>query len=474
MHFSLWPNMSNEIIKTKNPSLFKEITGVEPSFLQILIDKNIIIPKVLNQTIEFISDSIKNLSINPTLEGAEDFIKRNLIMAGEDTSTPNSIVNEMLDKLPKEIWTNPNATFCDPVCGTGKFLMGIFERLMKGLKNVIPDEEERRIHIIENQIYGVDNVKYKTIIAQNLLRTKGLKHHIINGDSLKLNWDDMPKFDVVVGNPPYKGTLHLDFLKKAYDISNEWIIWIHPSSWIFDEKGLSKKFNETKYLLKENIKEIIFLNGNPIFNIAMFVPLMIEVINKKIKSNQILIKDKIHNKKYIVDNLYSINKWNDYKVYPNLKEKILNLAKKDNLLKHKNELNGDNIINLALIRGHPSKKKEDIMFEEDFYTFFPKDKKIENIKRKRIWGESRDFFFSFKTYEEAENFINFLKTRWAMFALSIYKNNQHLDSGELASVPWLDWKRSWTEKDFEELINATPEEKEFVYKNIPDYYGIAK
>jgi hypothetical protein len=94
----------DQIINTGDPSLFKEITGVEPGFLQILIDKNIIIPNVLNQTIEFISDSIKDLQVNPTLEEVEDFIKRNLVMAGEETSTPNSVVNEMLDKLPKEIW----------------------------------------------------------------------------------------------------------------------------------------------------------------------------------------------------------------------------------------------------------------------------------------------------------------------------------------------------------------------------------
>lgn len=458
----------DEIIKTKDPSLFKEITGVEPSFLQILIDKNIIIPKVLNQTIEFISDSIKNLSINPTLEGAEDFIKRNLIMAGEDTSTPNSIVNEMLDKLPKEIWTNPNATFCDPVCGTGKFLMGIFERLMKGLKNVIPDEEERRIHIIENQIYGVDNVKYKTIIAQNLLRTKGLKHHIINGDSLKLNWDDMPKFDVVVGNPPYKKTLHLDFLKLAYEISNRWIVWVHPISWIYNRKGAVKKYSEMKELIGNQIVDLKIFNGNPVFNISLISPLSITFIDKNLNNGgKIQVYDDIEGRNITYENINDFNKWNNQDIYLNLENKILNLAKKKNLFDYRNKGNGPIFVNFARIRGHKEEKDPHKMDKDDFYTLFPKN----YIPERKI---TQDAYFSFKDINRAKNFLDFLKTRWAMFALSIYKNGAQSSGGELKAIPWLDWSDPWTEDRFEKLINATPEEKEFVYKNIPDYYGIAK
>lgn len=461
-----------EIIETEDPILFKEITGVEPIFLKILIDNKIIIPKVINQTIEYISESIEGLKVQPTLEGTEDFIKRNLVMAGEETSTPNSIVNEILDKLPEEIWSDSDATFCDPVCGTGKFLMGILERLMKGLESEFPDEEERRSHIIENQIYGVDNIKYKTIIAKTLLGTKGLKHHIINKDSLKLNWNSMPNFDVVIGNPPYKGTLHLDFLEKAYDISNEWVIFVQPSIWIIDEKNIYHRYKNMKALIKSHVKEITLFNGNPIFNTGLFFPFMISVLNKKEVFDKVEVNDEINNTKLFHESLDTINKWGDNKIYPYLKDKIMKLCNHDNLLNHKNEDNGKYIVNLSMIIADKNTKDVNKMYNKGHFILIPKGYEISSKKEKE--GTKDAFWFSFKTRNEAQNFLDFIKTDWARFCLSIYKTNQHLNRGELKSVPWLDWSQPWPEEEFEKLIHATPEEIAFVKENIPDYYGIAK
>lgn len=60
----------------------------------------------------------------------------------------------MLDLLPPEIWSNPKATFLDPVCKSGVFLREIVKRLDKGLKNQIPDKQTRINHILKNQVFG--------------------------------------------------------------------------------------------------------------------------------------------------------------------------------------------------------------------------------------------------------------------------------------------------------------------------------
>lgn len=41
--------------------------------------------------------------------------------------TPDSLVNDMLNKLPKENWEE-GKTFCDPACGDGQFLVHVLER----------------------------------------------------------------------------------------------------------------------------------------------------------------------------------------------------------------------------------------------------------------------------------------------------------------------------------------------------------
>lgn len=39
--------------------------------------------------------------------------------------TPMSLVAKMLQQLPREIWSDPTKTFCDPTCGNGNFLVGV-------------------------------------------------------------------------------------------------------------------------------------------------------------------------------------------------------------------------------------------------------------------------------------------------------------------------------------------------------------
>ena len=41
--------------------------------------------------------------------------------------TPPELVNEMLDKLPSEVWAEEK-TFCDPAAGNGNFLVEVYRR----------------------------------------------------------------------------------------------------------------------------------------------------------------------------------------------------------------------------------------------------------------------------------------------------------------------------------------------------------
>ena len=47
------------------------------------------------------------------------------------------------------------------------------------------------------------------------------------------------KFDIVIGNPPFNQMIDMDFVKKSYRISDV-ILFVHPSTWLLDEKGKQK------------------------------------------------------------------------------------------------------------------------------------------------------------------------------------------------------------------------------------------
>lgn len=76
-------------------------------------------------------------------------------LSNDEVFTPPTLVNDILDLLPAELWSNPNAKFLDPVSKSGVFLREMAKRLMKGLETPIPDKQERINHIFSQQLYGI-------------------------------------------------------------------------------------------------------------------------------------------------------------------------------------------------------------------------------------------------------------------------------------------------------------------------------
>ena len=42
-------------------------------------------------------------------------------LSNDEVFTPPTIANQMLDMLPAELWSNPDAKFLDPCCKSGLF-----------------------------------------------------------------------------------------------------------------------------------------------------------------------------------------------------------------------------------------------------------------------------------------------------------------------------------------------------------------
>jgi len=176
--------------------------------------------------------------------------------------TPKALVDEMLDKLPVELWGNKELKWCDPACGSGNFLYQVKLRLMDGLAEAIPDEEEREKHIVEKMLYGVELQRKNTYLCMFKIDPDNkLKTHIVCEDSLKFDFWGM-KFDVVLGNPPYqdeqkgKGklgskALWVRFVNLALDSllkDGGYLCFVHPSKWRKYEDELWEKMTSRQIL----------------------------------------------------------------------------------------------------------------------------------------------------------------------------------------------------------------------------------
>lgn len=229
-----------------------------------------------------------NLIFSMTSKDIHEKIEEYLPVRNEEKNkygevfTPLSLINEIMDKLDKKIWKNPNLKWLDPASGIGNFPMVIFERLNEGLKPIILNEIERKKHIVENMLYMVEINEKNVSISKKIF---GINANIFCGSFLEDKWKNkfgVEKFDFIVGNPPFnkekkekqigtkaKNTLWDIFIIKSLDNLkyNGYLCFINPPNW----RGVSPNYRELWNQMSN--KQLLYLHiygvndGRQFFNV---------------------------------------------------------------------------------------------------------------------------------------------------------------------------------------------------------------
>ncbi|TFF86623.1 MAG: hypothetical protein EU551_01045 [Promethearchaeota archaeon] len=142
------------------------------------------------------------------LENIDDFYEQNILKINRKKfglfSTPDYIVNYILDKIPLFDSKNDSLSILDNSCGVGTFLISTKNYLIKNLNRFRNTNSNL---IKEFCFYGIDiNPIALQIFLLHLLKAdynlKFPKLELIFADALTTNLDDI-SFDIVIGNPPY-------------------------------------------------------------------------------------------------------------------------------------------------------------------------------------------------------------------------------------------------------------------------------
>ena len=119
-------------------------------------------------------------------------------LSSDEVFTPPEVSNQVLDLLPQELFRSPGTTFLDPATKSGVFLREIARRLMEGLQEVFPDEQERRDHIFHHQLFGIAITELTSLMSRRSLYCSKFP----NGRY------SVSRFDNVEGNVRFKQNEH--------------------------------------------------------------------------------------------------------------------------------------------------------------------------------------------------------------------------------------------------------------------------
>lgn len=236
-------------------------------------------------------------------------------LSSDEVFTPPEIANAMLDMLPQELFRSPDTKFLDPGCKSGVFLREIAKRLNEGLKDQIPDLEQRMDHIMKKQLFAIAITQITSLLSRRSLycskdassrfsvarfenpagniQFRRIEHTWVDGrcsicgasqekqdrgeelethayefihmDDKKLKELRDMKFDVIIGNPPYQlndgggngasaKPIYQLFVQQSLKLNPRYISMITPSRWFSGGKGLDEYRDE---MLKNNHIRII-------------------------------------------------------------------------------------------------------------------------------------------------------------------------------------------------------------------------
>jgi hypothetical protein len=181
-----------------------------------------------------------------------------------EVMTPLELVEDILNTLPEDVWSNPSLRWLDPCNGVGVFPSMVVQRLMSGLATAIPNEERRYKHIIENMLYVCElqpknmflfqcafdpQDKYFLNTYVGSFLSENFTHHAHN------LWG-VDKFDIIIGNPPYQTNnegetkthpIWQKFVQNSFEhlVEGGYLCMVHPNGW----RNIDGQFKDTQKIM---------------------------------------------------------------------------------------------------------------------------------------------------------------------------------------------------------------------------------
>jgi type I restriction enzyme M protein len=205
-----------EVFQVEMFPFIKSLSSEQSAFATYMKDASFLIPtpKLLQKVLDMVSTL--NLEDKDIKGDLYEYLLSKLATAGTNGQfrTPRHIIKMMVELMLNKANIDKEFKIFDPACGTAGFLINSIEYIQEHRPNII---EELGTANFENLFYGNDfDISMARIASMNMMLHNIASANISNNDALaKFDSDEENKYDLILANPPFKGSLDFDEVSKS-------------------------------------------------------------------------------------------------------------------------------------------------------------------------------------------------------------------------------------------------------------------
>jgi len=224
----------------------KDLNGAESNFTHHMKNAVFIIPKpaLLVEAVKTIDDIFEVMERDSRENGQAfqdiqgdvyEMLLSEIATAGKNGQfrTPRHIIKLMADLVQPQL----DHKIADPACGSGGFLLGAYQYIVTqlaikaGSKDLTPDEDgfvrtsvaaaltEKAQAILASSLWGYDiDATMVRLGLMNLMMHGIDEPHIDYKDTLSKSYTEESKYDIVMANPPFTGSIDKGDINEALQL----------------------------------------------------------------------------------------------------------------------------------------------------------------------------------------------------------------------------------------------------------------
>ncbi|MDE2823118.1 MAG: class I SAM-dependent DNA methyltransferase, partial [Chloroflexota bacterium] len=221
-------------------------------------------PAMLTRLVRELIDSEDWLSLSADVKGDayESLLERNArdVKSGAGQYfTPRPLIAAIVDVMRPQ----PDATICDPACGTGGFLLAAHDYILREHPTTDADQ---KAFLRDSALHGWDVVD-----STARLGVMNLYLHGIGGDETNIRVDDSLRqhpgkyFDMVLTNPPFGKKSSLTFVGADGETGKESLVVERPDFWATTSNKQLNFVQHVRTILKGNGSAAVVVPDNVLF-----------------------------------------------------------------------------------------------------------------------------------------------------------------------------------------------------------------